>query len=51
MNTDNDWARSILEQERARIVQQSTKLDVSPKGLRAVPGGFECSMRMGRVER
>lgn len=47
---NSEWIQYVLTQEAERVQKQSLALDGSGKA-RVVPGGFVCSMRMGKVER
>ena len=46
---DNEWVRHVLTQEEARIERQAATDRKHTNGR--PPGGFVCSMRMGKVER
>ena len=46
----SEWIQHVLTQEAERVQKQSLALDGGGKA-RVVPGGFVCSIRMGKVER
>lgn len=53
----NDWVQKAIAEETARLERQSKADEGFVVGTkkneyeRVVPGGFVCSMRLGKVER